>query len=51
MRLGLQKPQTHECIPSLLPAAMPDWSEFQESEHVEPVSFNPCISHRKLITI
>ena len=51
MRLGSNKPQTHACIPSLLPASMPGWSHNQQSKHVEPVSFNPSISHPKLITI
>jgi len=51
MRLGSQKLQTHERIPSFLPAPMPDWSQFQQSKHVEPVSFNPCVSCPKLITI
>jgi len=50
-RLGLQKPQTHECIPSLPPAPIPDWSQIQRSKHVEPGCFNPCISRPKLITI
>jgi len=51
MRLGSWKPQRHECIPSLPPTPMPDWSSFQHSKHDEPVSFNTCISHPNLITI
>ena len=51
MRLGSQKTQTDECIPSRPPAPMPHWSQIQQSKHVEPVSFNPCISRPKLITI
>jgi len=31
MRLGLQTAQTHERIPSLPPAPMPDWSQIQQS--------------------
>jgi len=49
--LGSQKPQTHEHIPSLPPAPMPDWSQIQQSTHVEPLSFNLCISRPKIITI
>jgi len=51
MRLGSQKLQTHKRIPSLLPAPTPDWSQVRQSNNVEPVSFNPCISRPKLITI
>ena len=51
MWLGPQKPQTHECILCLPPALMPDWSQIQQSQHVERVIFNPCISRPKLITI
>ena len=51
MLLGSRKPQTHQLIPSLPPAPMPDWSQIQQSKPVEPVSFNPCILHPKLITI
>ena len=51
MRLGSQKPQTHEQVQCLPPDPMPDQSHIQQSTHVEPVSFNLCISHPKLITI
>jgi len=50
MRLGSQKPQTKECIPSFPSAPMPDWSLIQQSKHVQPISFDICISHHKLIT-
>jgi len=51
MRLGSQKPQTHECTLSLPPDTIPEWSQIQKSKHVEPVCFNPSISCLKLITI
>jgi len=51
MRLDSKKPQTHERIPSLPPAPMPDWSQIQQSKCVAPVSFNPCVSCPKLNTI
>jgi len=51
MRLGSQKSQTHECTPSLPPAPMPNQSHIQQSKHVEPVCFNPCILCPKLISI
>jgi len=51
MRLGSRKLQTHERIPSLPPAPMPDWSQIQQSKPVEPVSFNPCILHPTQIII
>jgi len=51
MRLGSQKLQTHERIPSLPPTPMPDWSQIQQFKHVEPVTLNPSISRPKLITI
>jgi len=51
MSLGSRKTQTHERIPSLPPAPMPNWSPIQKSKHVEKAHFNPCISHPKLITI
>jgi len=51
MRLGLQKPQSHDRIPSLPPAPIPDWSQIQQSKHVGPVSFNPCLLRPKLIPI
>jgi len=51
MRLGWQKLQTNECIPSLPPTPLPDWSQIQQSKHVEPVNLNPCIFRPKLIPI
>jgi len=51
MRQGSSKPWTHERIPSLPAAPIPDWSLIQKSKHDEPVSYNPCTSHAKLITI
>jgi len=51
IRLGSQKLWTHECILSLPPAPIPDWSPIQQSKHDNPESFNPCISHPELITI
>jgi len=51
MRRGSRKPQAHERVPSLPPTPMPDWSWTQEPKHVEPVSFNPCISHPQLVSI
>jgi len=51
MRLASPKLQTHEHIPSLPPAPMPNWSPTQQSTHDEPVSFNPCKPHPKPITI
>jgi len=51
MRLGLQKPQTHEGIQSLPPAPAPDWSTIQISKHDEPASYNPCTQHPKPIII
>jgi len=43
MRRDSREPQTHEHIPSLSPAPMPDWALIQLSNHVEPVSFDLCI--------
>jgi len=51
MRLRSQKPQTHERIPSLPPAPMPDWLQIQQTKHVEPVSCNPCVLRPMIITI
>ena len=47
MRLGSQRPQKHECIPSLPPTPMPDWSLIQQFKNVEPVIFNQYISRPK----
>jgi len=51
LSLGSRTLQTHEHVLSLPAAPMPDWSQIQQSKHVEPVSVNPCISHPKLINI
>jgi len=51
MRLGSRKPQMHELIPSFPPASVPDWTQIQQSNHLESESFNHCISCPKLITI
>jgi len=51
IRLGSQIPQTLEPILALPPAAMPDSSPIQKSNHVEPVIFDPCISRPNQITI
>jgi len=51
MRRGSQLPQTHECIQSLSPSPMPNWSPLPLSQHDESVCFNPCIARPKLITI
>jgi len=51
MGLGSQKPQTHKHVRSSPPAPSLDWSRIQQSKHVEPVSFNPCMSNPKQITI
>ena len=51
MKLGSRKPQTYKRIPSLPPAPIHNLSSIQKSQHVEPVSLNPCILRPKLITI
>ena len=47
----LRKPQTQERIVSLPPAPMRNWSPLQQSNHDDPVCFNPCILHPKFIAI
>jgi len=51
MKLGSWKPQTHKRIPSLPAAPIPNSSSIQKSQHVGPISLNPCILSPKLITI
>jgi len=51
IRLGAWKSRTLEPIPSLPPTSMPASYLIQKSKHVEPVSFHPCISSPKVITI
>jgi len=51
MPVGWHEPQTQERIPSLPAAVLPNSSQLQQSNHDNPVSFNPCILHPMLITI
>jgi len=51
LRIASRKLPMHECISSLLPASMPDWSQMQQSAPVDPVSVNHCKSRPNLITI
>jgi len=51
MSLSSGNLQTHEHIMSLPPAQMPNRSQIQQSNPVEPLSFNSCILRPKLFTI
>jgi len=45
MRLGSEKPQSHQFIPLFLPVAEPDSTPILDTKPVEPVSIHPCIKH------
>jgi hypothetical protein len=46
MRLGLEKPQSHQLIPLFSPVAEPDSTPILDTKPVEPVSIYPCLNHR-----
>jgi len=50
MRLRSLELQTHKRILSFPPTPTPNWSQSQTLKHVESITFDPCISHPKLIT-
>jgi len=43
MRLGLEKPQSHNFIPVLLHDLLPNLTQIQNAKTIEPVSFYPWI--------
>jgi len=45
MRLGAEKPQSHQFIPVFSPDASTDSVPIQDAKPVEPVSFYPCMQH------
>jgi len=45
IRLGSEKPQSHQFIPVLLPNAATDLVPIHDAKPVEPVSFYPCMQH------
>jgi len=45
MRLGSEKPQSHQFIPVFLPNVATDSVPIQDAKPVEPISFYPCIQH------
>jgi hypothetical protein len=51
MRLGSEKPQSHEFILLIFPVAEPDSTPIPGTKPVEPVSIYPYVKNRKIITI
>jgi len=45
MRLGSEKPQSHQFIPLLSPVLEPDSTPMLDTKPFEPVSIHPCIKH------
>jgi len=45
MRLGSEKPQSHQFIPVFAPDSATDSVPIQDGNPVEPVSFYPCMHH------
>jgi len=45
MRLGSEKPQSHQFIPVFSPDAATDSMPIQDAKPVEPVSLYPCLKH------
>jgi hypothetical protein len=45
MWLGAEKPPSHKFRPVLSPAMATDPMSIQDANHVEPVSFYPCMKH------
>jgi len=45
MRLGSEKPQSHKFILVLSPGMATDSMPIEHANHVEPVSFYPCMKH------